>query len=349
MFSHCKLDALAKASKPYEGITHRFNISDFQGYAGHLDPSVVSRLRDHSDVHAIESDKLWTTAAMTRQMHSGYGLDYISHRSTKGRSKSVYLYDDTAGADTFAYIIDSGINIGHFEFEGRASLGYNAVRSVPFDDFLGHGTHVAGVVGSRLYGVAKCCNLIAVKVTHTETSSMSSIMDGYQWAARDIVQRRRQDKAVINVSLYGDYSPAFNRLVDAAFASGISTVVCAGNLGVEAAGTSPASARGAITVGATDSRQERAHFSKWGPTVSIFAPGVDILSTWVGSRAVTSEDYGTSVASACVAGLVLYFKRCFSLPDAKSTRQFVLGIATPEVVRSSKGSKNLFAYNGSKR
>ena len=64
-----------------------------------------------------------------------------------------------------AYILDSGIDISHPDFEGRARWGYTGSSINEADqDFHGHGTHVAGTVGGRTYGVAKGANLIAVKV-----------------------------------------------------------------------------------------------------------------------------------------------------------------------------------------
>ena len=62
------------------------------------------------------------------------------------------------------YVIDTGINIKHKEFGGRAMWG----KTIPLDDEdidgNGHGTHCAGIIGSKAYGVAKKARLIAVKV-----------------------------------------------------------------------------------------------------------------------------------------------------------------------------------------
>lgn len=38
-----------------------------------------------------------------------------------------YTYDDSAGADTYAYIIDTGIYLEHEDFEGRATFGASFV------------------------------------------------------------------------------------------------------------------------------------------------------------------------------------------------------------------------------
>jgi oryzin len=119
--------------------------------------------------------------------------------SSSRRNTGTYNYDKTAGNGTFAYVLDSGINIKHVEFEGRASYGYNAVGG-ELDDLDGHGTHCAGIIGSKSYGVAKKTQLIAVKAFRSHETPMSTLLDGYQWAANDIVSKNRQNVAVINMS-----------------------------------------------------------------------------------------------------------------------------------------------------
>ena len=58
----------------------------------------------------------------------------------------------------------------------------------------------------------------------------------------------------------------------------------------------------AITVGATDSSDARASFSNYGSCVSIFAPGVDITSTWHTTNWGTNTISGTSMACPHVSG-----------------------------------------------
>jgi oryzin len=120
--------------------------------------------------------------------------------SSKRRNTATYHYDKSAGNGTFAYVIDSGINSKHLEFGSRASNGYNAVND-DFTDINGHGTHVAGIIGSKSFGVAKETELIAVKVFLNRESRMSTIMDGYQWAVNDIRTKGRQSRSVVNMSL----------------------------------------------------------------------------------------------------------------------------------------------------
>lgn len=61
-------------------------------------------------------------------------------------------------------MIDTGVNINHVEFEGRAKWGKTIPQNDQDIDANGHGTHCAGTIASRKYGVAKAANIIAVKV-----------------------------------------------------------------------------------------------------------------------------------------------------------------------------------------
>lgn len=85
--------------------------------------------------------------------------------------------------------------------------------------------------------------------------------------------------------------------------------ICSWNLGNDnrdACDYSPAASKNAITVAASTLGDERAYFSNYGPCVNVFAPGLNILSTYTGSRTATATLSGTSMASPHVAGLVAY-------------------------------------------
>jgi len=75
-----------------------------------------------------------------------------------------YVYEKDGGEGVDAYVIDTGINIHHAEFEGRASWGRTVPKNDEDEDANGHGTHCAGTIASRKYGVAKSAHVIAVKV-----------------------------------------------------------------------------------------------------------------------------------------------------------------------------------------
>lgn len=62
-----------------------------------------------------------------------------------------------------------------------------------------------------------------------------------------------------------------------------------------------------MTVGASTLGDERAYFSNYGKCVDVFAPGLNILSTWVGGNSTTNTISGTSMASPHICGLLAYF------------------------------------------
>jgi subtilisin family serine protease len=95
------------------------------------------------------------------QSSATWGLGRISHVN---KGSSSYVYDDSAGSGTCAYVIDTGIYTAHPEFEGRATFLANYAGDGQNSDGNGHGTHVAGTIGSKTYGVAKKTKLYAVKV-----------------------------------------------------------------------------------------------------------------------------------------------------------------------------------------
>jgi subtilisin family serine protease len=100
--------------------------------------------------------------AVVTELGSPWGLTRIS-RKVLGTSTS-YSYDSTSGANTCVYVIDTGISTVHPDFEGRATFLANFAGDGINDDLNGHGTHCAGTVGSRTYGVAKKTKLFAIKV-----------------------------------------------------------------------------------------------------------------------------------------------------------------------------------------
>lgn len=218
------------------------------------------------------------------------------------------------------YVIDTGINIKHEEFEGRASWGKTIPTNDVDEDNNGHGTHCAGTIASRKYGVAKAANVTAVKVLGSNGSgSMSDVVAGVIFAAEDAAEKDKAAAAevkatgktkhkgsVANMSLGGGKSNALDDVVNGAVDMGLHFAVAAGNDNRDACTFSPAAAEKAVTVGASTLGDERAYFSNFGPCVDVFAPGLNILSTWIGSKSAVNTISGTSMASPHTAGVLAY-------------------------------------------
>ncbi|KAI0843925.1 alkaline proteinase [Daldinia vernicosa] len=334
------------------GVEHEYQIAKFNAYAGEFDAETIEQIKSHPDVAEIEEDQVYylfdespeaSKRALTTQTGATWGLGTVSHKTSGSTS---YIYDSSAGQGTFAYIIDTGILATHQQFGGRASLAYNAVGGSDADA-VGHGTHVAGTIGGSTYGVAKQTTILSVKVFQGTSSSTSIILDGYNWAVNDITSKGRQSKSAISLSLGGGFSSAFNNAVESAYSSGVLSVVAAGNSATDAGSTSPASAANAITVGAIDSSWSIASYSNYGSVVDVFAPGTDVLSSWIGGDTATNTISGTSMATPHVTGLSLYLIALEGLttPAAVTSRIKAL-YTTGKLTGIPSGTVNAVLYNG---
>ena len=135
--------------------------------------------------------------------------------------------------------------------------------------------------------------------------------------------------------------------MESAYHSGVLTVVAAGNSYSDAAYYSPASAPDAITVAAIDAFDAKPDFSNYGSLVDVFAPGVDIVSTWIGTDTVTATLTGTSMACPYVAGLAVYLMAKEELGTPAEVAQRIKSLATRNAVQAAEsGTPNLLAYNG---
>ncbi|KAG6296147.1 Cuticle-degrading protease [Claviceps purpurea] len=314
----------------------------FNGFAGHLTKDELKTLRDRPDVEYVEKDALMHINAFVTQPGAPWGLGRISHRA-KGNSN--YRFDNSAGAGTCAYIIDTGIEAGHPQFEGRATFLKSFVSGQNADG-NGHGTHCAGTIGSKTYGVAKKVKLYGVKVLNDAGSGpYSAIIAGMDYVAQDARTRACPKGAIASMSLGGAKSTAVNQAAAALVRSGVFLAVAAGNNNRDAANTSPASEVTACTVGATDINDNRSTFSNYGPVVDIFAPGTDILSTWLGGT--TRSISGTSMATPHIAGLAAYLFALEGRSNPVALCKRMQSLSTKNVIRNvPAGTVNYLAYNG---
>ncbi|HMN26585.1 MAG TPA: S8 family peptidase [Caldilineaceae bacterium] len=280
----------------------------------------------------------------TVQYSPVWGLDRNDQRYLPLNGQYIYF---KTGTGVRAYIIDTGIRITHSDFAGRASYGYDAVDgSLPAGDCNGHGTHVAGTVGGKTYGVAKGVRLIAVRVLKCDGSgSISGVIAGVNWVTN---QKRLYPSipSVANMSLGGAASSSLDTAVYNSIKAGVTYVVAAGNANANACNYSPARTAGTITVGATTSTDTRASFSNYGGCVDIFAPGVSIKSTWYSSDSATNTLNGTSMATPHVTGVVALYLQGSPSATPSTVRTTIFSVATAGIVKSAgSGSYNRLVYN----
>ncbi|KAF2840346.1 secreted protein 2 [Patellaria atrata CBS 101060] len=343
------------------GADHKYEFGSFRGFSATIPDAVLKLMQALPGVDYIEKDAIVTADTYVTQTGAPWGLARISHRA---RGFTTYVYDDSAGAGTCAYIIDTGIQTSHPEFEGRASFLANYAGDGSNTDGNGHGTHVAGTVGSKTYGVAKKTKLFAVKVLNAQGSGTNSgVIAGINFASTNSRQRTDCPNGVVaNMSLGGSKSTAVNSAVASGTSNGLFFAVAAGNSAANAANYSPASEPSACTVGATDINDRIASFSNYGAVVDIFAPGVNIISTWPTSSTVSPHISslnisllilrkktisGTSMASPHIAGLAAYLLRLEGPRTPAALCARIVQLATKNVITGlPSGTVNALAFNG---
>jgi subtilisin family serine protease len=201
------------------------------------------------------------TANVVQSNAPSWGLARIS---SKKSGATDYVYDSTAGKGIVVYSVDTGIDIEHADFEGRAEWGTNTVDNDDTDG-NGHGTHTASTAVGREFGVAKKASVVAVKVLGSDGSGTNSqVIAGMEWAVNNAKSRGVTGKAVMNMSLGGSFSQALNDAAANVVKSGVFLAVAAGNEAENASNSSPASAPNACTVGASTSSDGSASFTNFG-------------------------------------------------------------------------------------
>ncbi len=318
----------ADPSQVYSAALNGFSVS--------LNAGQLNAVRTHPAVAYVEEDQSFELAAT--QSGATWGIDRIDQRARP--LSGTYTYTSTAST-VYAYIIDTGILPSHSNFGGRAAVSYDALGGNGVD-CNGHGTHVAGTIGSTTYGVAKSVRLRGVRVLNCSGSgSTSGIIAGIDW-----VRLNRTNPAVANLSLGGGYSASLNTAVTNLANSGVFVAVAAGNENQNACNVSPASAPAVTTVAASTSTDARASYSNYGSCVDLYAPGSSITSTW--SNGGTSTISGTSMASPHVAGVAALYKATYGNASQSTIDSWIKTNSTANVITGNpSGTPNRLLFKAS--
>ena len=291
----------------------------FVGFAAKMSRLQAERLAADDRVRFVEQDS--KVKLVASQRNPPWGLDRIDQAALPLNQG----FDPGADGDgVHVYVIDTGIRRDHEDFGGRIGEGFSSIDETgqptgnilsaildgltgndggeqgddPTQDCNGHGTHVAGTVGGRQYGVAKGVMLHPVRVLGCDGSgSASGVIAGIDWVTKNHVH-----PAVANLSLGSGASRSVDEAVERAVRAKVVVVAAAGNEDQDACDVSPARVKEALTVGATDKNDARASFSNWGRCLDLFAPGKDIASAWFEGPRSTKTISGTSMAAPHVAG-----------------------------------------------
>lgn len=213
-------------------------------------------------------------------------------------------------------VLDTGFDLTHPDFTGRAITAQSFVAGASPQDGHGHGTHCIGTAcgpetpaDSRRYGIGYQADIFVGKVLDDQGSGVDQgILAGINWAVANGCQ-------VLSMSLGANVrqvSVAYETVGSRALAAGSLIVAAAGNnarrdLGMFGFVGVPASSPSIMAVAAVDSQLDIAYFSARsnpvrGGQIDIAGPGVDVYSSWpMPTRYNTIS--GTSMATPHASGI----------------------------------------------
>nr|CEL15203.1 Alkaline serine exoprotease A precursor [Kibdelosporangium sp. MJ126-NF4] len=321
-------------------VTHTYK-SALNGFAATMTETQARKLAADPAVQYVQANRTFRITD-TQPNPPSWGIDRIDQRSLP-LDKS-YTYSTTA-SNVNAYIIDTGIRVTHQTFGGRAKPGFDAITSGGnANDCHGHGTHVAGTVGGKEYGVAKAVNLFAVRVLDCNGSGTTAqVVAGIDWVTTNAVK-----PAVANMSLGGGVDATLDAAVKKSIASGVTYAIASGNSNANACNYSPARVPEAITVNASTDTDARASFSNFGTCTDIFGPGQSIVSSWNTNDTATNNISGTSMATPHVAGGAALYLADNPAATPQQVRDALVNAASDGKITSpGTGSPNKLLFTGS--
>ncbi|KAK6341545.1 hypothetical protein TWF696_008617 [Orbilia brochopaga] len=348
--------------------------------------SLLSITSTLGTVHGIptpqEQGKFNNSTTRIQQSNAPWNLQRISSRNTVTPVNNnvtalayTYQYDEAAtGAGVDVYIVDSGIDTKHPDFEGRAKMLFTIEPDQELDGG-GHGTFVAGVVGSKSYGVAKKVNLLSVNVNFGGDQDFVNSTKAINAVLANHNERRNQKDfkgSVMNLS-WGFQRQLVDASRDAGFSgfdnktigelrsaiqraseAGVHITIAPGNDGKDACDDYPAmfvqDIPSLITVGNSDITDTRAKNSDFGRCVDIHAPGSNVTSTWLltGGFPGVRVDSGTSFAAPAAAGLIAgeLIRQPGLMMKPREMKQHILSMGIRGAVKDAERGGNILLNTG---
>ncbi|WP_017379720.1 S8 family peptidase [Paenisporosarcina sp. TG-14] len=225
------------------------------------------------------------------------------------------IWNETKGKGITVAVLDTGCDTDHPDLKNRIIGGYNFTSDdegdpLKFEDYNGHGTHVAGTIAassnnSGVVGVAPESNLLILKVLGKSGSGK------YDWIIKAIRYAIDHKADIISMSLGGssDVKELHDVIIEAVNQN-ILVVCAAGNDGDGQDSTDELSYPGCynevISVGSVNLERKSSEFTNSNNQVDLVAPGEKVTSTYLnGSYATLS---GTSMATPHISGALALLK-----------------------------------------
>jgi len=251
-------------------------------------------------------------------------------------NSNIDIARDGTGVDI--YIVDTGIEIAHPEFGGRASVVFEFNSTGGVGDDHGHGTACAACAAGTTVGFARGAQLWSAKVLNSNNlGNIVDILQGIDAVESHYNGRSATNRpAVMSISITGS-SNSYDTAIGAAVNAGIVVVACAGNDASNLDGgynSFPAEAPAVIAVGAIEAGDTPALFTNYGSRIDLLAAGVSVYPAHL--RSVNPLGYaiwnGTSFSSPIVAGAIACvlqdYSRLSSLGQTQIVRNFIKENAT---------------------
>jgi subtilisin family serine protease len=317
------------------------------GFAARLTHSQVDRLRARAGVLGVEEDRRLVPLDPNRRQDltegeqpdpPNWGLDRIDQRNLPLDHR---FTTKATGEGVNVYVVDTGVDVTHPEFEGRAEWLTNTVDSDD-RDCDGHGTVVAGIAASRDYGVAKKAKVRAVKVLDcTGAGTLSSLLAGI-----DYVATNAQAPAVAVMSWSYGPSEVLLSAVAGLVGKGVFVAASAGNSGADDCTVAPRAFPGVLVVANSTIDDQRATSSSTGPCVDLYAPGTSIRAPVPGGGIASYT--GTSMAAPHAVGVAALYKQTYGDAPSGVIEKWIIDHATPGVIHGGEagGTRNLLLNTG---
>ncbi|HET8659386.1 MAG TPA: S8 family serine peptidase [Micromonosporaceae bacterium] len=328
----------------YGGSVRFTYTAALQGFSVDATDEQAALMAGDPQVKYVAQDQTVDLNVFVQPNPPSWGIDRIDERSLPLDAK--YHYANLAPS-VRAYVIDTGILLGHQEFGGRAVCGFDPFGGGCAPCNQGHGTHVAGTIGGSTVGVAKRVQIVSVRVFGCSGSTTWAVVIAGVNYVTLAQQLNPAIRSVANMSLGGGAFQPVDDAVTNSINANVHYSIAAGNSNFNACSFSPARTPLATTVGATTNTDNRAAFSNFGPCVDLFAPGQSIYSAWSTAVNAYNTISGTSMAAPHAAGVAALWRERFPADNAVAVNAALTNNATPGVViNPGLGSPNLLLFSG---